>query len=112
MGGAITWLDKADGRYAKANTVESVAETVYEVEKDLECHKIEVRMRRIQERMWALDDYWGTKFYEARGRYYQTLEELIRFMTQEARDQYRALQEEYRALEKRLAELEKEKNDG
>ncbi len=89
---------RLDGRYARASTVSMVAE-------DLRVHKIEVRMKAIQERLWAMEDIWAERFKKAHGGLYRTLDELIQYMTPEARDRFRALQAEYEALEKELEDL-------
>jgi hypothetical protein len=76
------------------------------VEDDAARHKIEVRMEKLQERMWAMEDRWGDKFSAEKGRIHDSLEELLHFMTKEARDQFRALQAEYAALERELEKLD------
>ena len=86
-----------DGRYAKAVVVSQVSER-------LEKKIIQDRMEKIQERMWAMEDRWGAKFMAEKNRIHDSLEELLHFMTPEARDHYRELQKEYGELEKRLEE--------
>ena len=51
-----------------------------------------------------MEDRWGEKFAVEKNRIHDTLEELLHFMTAEARDQYRRLEKEYKELAARLKE--------
>jgi len=99
------------------NTIRSVAGTaglekrISVVEDDQQRHKIEVRMEKIQERMWDMERYWAEQFAkpvpQGFGRRHDTLDELIHFMTEVDRKQYRDLQREYDKLDKELEKLDK-----
>ena len=90
-----------DARYAKAEEVAQVA-------KRLDNKIIQDRMEKLQERMWDMEDRWGERFAVEKNRIHDTLEELLQFMTEEARDHYRDLQREYEKLERKLKEQEDE----
>ena len=96
---------KVDQRY----TCEALASAVNE---DLKEHKIEVRMKHLQERMWTMEDRWGERYKENQGRIHHTMHELVMFMTAEARETYRELEAEYEALEAELEPKEKADDDG
>jgi len=102
LGSVAGVLAKFDSRYAKAATLSAVEDRLDE-------KIIQDRMEKLQERMWALEDRWATRFRVQYNRIHDTLDELVHFMTEEARAHYRALQAEYAKLEEQLKE---EDDDG
>jgi len=86
---------RLDGRYARASELSRVAD-------DLDRHVIEVRMKVLQERLWAIEDRWTRIYKEDNGGIPRTLKELLDYMTPEARQQYRELQAEYDDMERAL----------
>lgn len=84
-----------ESRYAKADQVRMI-------EQRLDQKILQDRMESIQERMWKMEDKWAERFSIETGRIHDTLEELLHYMTPEARDQYRFLQYEYQELAKTL----------
>ena len=99
----VTVVKDAVGVSALAAKIEMVSER-------LETKIVQDRMDKIQERMWAMEDRWGEKFMVEKNRIHDTLDELLHFMTPEARDHYRRLQKEYDELETELRE-ETDEND-
>ena len=93
-----------DARYAKASFAEQTAERLDE-------KIIQDRLDKLQERMWAMEDRWGERFAAEKNRIHDTLEELLHFMTKEARDHYRNLQAEYERLQDELDKRGKKKGD-
>ena len=87
------------GTPALAAKIEMVAER-------LDSKIIQDRMEKLQERMWAMEDRWGERFAVEKNRIHDTMEELLHFMTEEARSHYRELQREYEKLERQLRERE------
>lgn len=95
---------KAAGTEAIYERIDEVAEVAVETAKRLDDKIIQDRMDKIQERMWAMEDRWGEKFIAQNNRIHDTLEELLHFMTPEARDQYRQLQKDYEEYQRQLEE--------
>jgi hypothetical protein len=93
-----------DARYAKA-------EEVVQIAKRLDNKIIQDRMEKLQERMWAMEDRWAERFFNEKNRTHDTLDELLHFMTEEARNHYRELQREYEKLERELKEQENEETE-
>ncbi len=91
----VVKVSNIDARYAKAAEVAMIAER-------LDNKIIQDRMDNIQERLWRMEDVWGERFSVQTNRIHDTLEELIHFMHEEARDMFRRLQKDYAALEKEL----------
>ena len=88
-------LEGFDARYARASYVQSVAER-------LDNKIIQDKMDNLQERMWKLEDRWTNIFWEKHLRLPESLEELLASMSEDARENYRALKAEYDKLEKQL----------
>jgi len=84
--------------------VPALAAKVEMVSERLEQKIIQDRMDKLQERMWSMEDRWGEKFMVEKNRIHDTLDELLHFMTPEARDHYRRLWKEYEELEAELRE--------
>lgn len=89
-----TMVFKLDGRFAKANDVESLREGVeYSIRKvgyRLDIKILKDRLEAIQERLWKLQDRFGYKIEE---------------MPIEIREQYRKLEQEMRDLEKEIEDI-------
>jgi len=100
---AVATLGAVIGGWESGTTYFATASALEEVVDDLERHKLEERRDAVQERIWKMEDVWGERFFAAHDRYYESLEELLAWMPQDARDQYRELARE---LEEIDAELE------
>ena len=117
LAGAFAVLQQVDGRYATAAEVGEVAEKVKKLTKEQRRHQIQVDMKDVRGRLWAMEDRWAEKYSAQTGHLYDSLEILKAFMTPEAREQFRALEVEYEDLEKELKKLdpppakEKEEDD-
>lgn len=94
-------MAKFESRYARADVVDSIRS-------DVDRHKVEVRMEKLQERMWAIEDRWADKFMAEKNRIHDSMEELLHFMTPEAREEYRRLEQEYEKLSAKMKETDDE----
>ena len=90
-----------DHRYAKADVVSQVSDR-------LESKIDQDRMDDLQRRMWSLEDRWGERFIVKFNRIHDDMDELLHFMTPEAREHYRELEKEYKALEAKQKEQDHE----
>ena len=104
--GAVAIIGSIIGTYQGLTTYFATAEAVEVVAKDLERHKLEERRDAVQERIWKMEDVWGERFYDHHGRYYETIEELLAWMPQEARDQYRELVQELEEIDALLEDVD------
>ena len=93
----VGFASSLDGRYAKADQVNRI-----ETKVDLTILKL--RMEAVQERMWKIEDRQTEKFVMEFNRY-PTSAELVAYMPEVTRDQYRALCTEYADLEAQIKAL-------
>jgi hypothetical protein len=93
------------GTYEGATHYFATTQALAEVAEDLERHKLEERRDAVQERIWKMEDVWGERFYAAHDRYYESIEELLAWMPQDARDQYRDLVQELEEIDALLEEM-------
>lgn len=103
---AIAIIGAIIGAYTTSTSYFATAEAVERVAEDLERHKLEERRDAVQERIWKMEDVWGERFYAAHDRYYESLEELLAWMPQDARDQYRELVQELEQIDALLEDVD------
>lgn len=105
LSGALGVAVAVDNRYAKTAEFRVVAE-------DLRRHKIEVRMKYLQERMWDIESYWRAVFKEENGRLPKDRDELLDFMPKETAKTWREYKDEYDDLKRELDNLDKKERKG
>lgn len=69
--------------------------------------RLEDELNWVEKQLHRIEDRWGEKFKEQTGRYYQTIEELLAFMPEEYREEYRDLEVKRDNLKKQIAEKSK-----
>jgi hypothetical protein len=69
------------------------------------------RMNAIQERMWALEAEWLKRFRIEHDRLPESMEELILYMPEKVRKEYRQLEEDLEELKAKNREKEKAAED-
>ncbi|RKX64535.1 MAG: hypothetical protein DRP42_06210 [Tenericutes bacterium] len=82
----------------------ALAARISVVEERLNNKIIQDRMDKLEERMWAMEDRWGEKYLAEHDKTHESVEELLQFMTKEAREHYRYLEKQYKELQKELEE--------
>ena len=102
-----------DDHYAKAGAttiaIEEVQADLEMVGNRIDAMKLEDELLLVKKTMYDLEDRWGVKFKEEFGRYHHTLEELLAFMPEEYRNEYRGLVEKKIDLEKKIEEKNKKR---
>jgi hypothetical protein len=83
-----------DSRYARA-------ERVVEVSDRLSMKIIQDRINAITEQMWKMEDRWQERYHKEHEEY-ATHDELLAYMSEDARDTYRQLEEELEYLREEL----------
>jgi len=105
-----------DGHFAKETpTSASFAEVrsdIVMVSARIDAMKLEDELLLVKKKMYGLEDRWGKKFKEENDRYYHTIKELLAFMPEEYRDEYRELEDERDDLEKQIEEKNKVQKKG
>ena len=76
-----------DSRYSKTCELSAL-------EDKLSLYMVEQRITSIQERLWEMEKVWGERFRSERGRYHDSIEELLSYMNPNARKEYYDLLEE------------------
>ena len=101
--GAVLMIASVVGvSYALKDTVATKAE-VSAVSERLDNKILDDRIAALQERIWNMEDRWSERFFKRHDRYPATTEELVAFMSEEARGTYRDMVEELEALEEQRA---------
>ena len=86
------WLDDKYATHAEVSKIDD----------KLLLYTIEQEIRAVQERMWTMEQRWGQQFRNEHGRWYRDIDELLAYMSPEAR-------KEYQELQARLIELQEER---
>lgn len=99
---AVKWLNGTAGMESAiaANSAE-----ISGLSDDQRRHQIKVNMKDIRTHLWEIEDRWAEKFAVEKNRIHDSLDELVHFMTPEARADFRELQDEYADLQAELKAL-------
>jgi hypothetical protein len=81
----------------------ATAADVREISERMDRHELEVRREALQKRIWNMEDRWAERYFKANGEYHDTIEELLAFMTKEARGVHRELTLELEEIDEQLA---------
>lgn len=88
VGGVVT----VEARYASTDQLEQVSDRLNQ-------KILQDRLAGLQERLWSLEDRWSDRFYGTHQRYPATFDELLAWVPDEAREQFRDLLREIREIE-------------
>ena len=98
LAGFATMVLAVNGTFARTTALERV-------ENKVDTHALEQELKYLDERMWETRLRWSDRFEFEKGHWPDTLEELLAFMTKEAREDYRDLEARAEEIEKKLAKL-------
>ena len=109
IGAGLAAMRPLTAVYASLTGLATV-EDVRVVADDVKRHKVEVRMKYLQERMWDIEGYWGERFEAEKGRRHEGIEELLGWMPKESSATWRDLRAEYDALRAEMDRLDEKES--
>jgi ABC-type phosphate transport system auxiliary subunit len=98
IGAVVALGATVDGRYAKVQEVATVSER-------LERKILQDQIDFIQKQIWDLEDRWTERYLRENGDYHDSREELVAFMSEDARQRLRELEKQLTALQAKLQDL-------